>query len=103
MNQKETRKFHILNSILQQNSIVDTSAEIKKQFRSVFADNATLNATMKKAIGHLGFEIEDGKHYKLKYNGDDRYIFTMSKTPGDGRSMKNLRTQILRVLFNTTD
>ena len=102
-NQKETRKFHILNSILQQNSIIDVSNEIKKQFRSIFADNAKLNATMKKSIIHLGFTIDEGKHYKLKYNGDDRYIFTMSKTPGDGRAMKNLRTQILRVLFNTTD
>ncbi len=103
-NQKETRKYHILNSILQQNIIDDDpSAEIINEIRRVFSDNASINSNTKKAIRLLGFDIEESKHYKFTYKEDNRYLFTAAKTPGDGRTIKNLRGKILRVLFNMTD
>jgi len=102
-NQKETRKYHILNSIIQQNVVEDNSVDMISEFRRVFADNAQINANTKRAIRLLGFDIEESKHYKFTYKDDSRYLFTAAKTPGDGRTMKNLRGKILRVLFDMTD
>ena len=48
----------------------------------------------------VGFTITDGgKHYKAVFADDPRFTFTIYKTAGDGRSGKNMTSDILRKLF----
>ena len=45
---------------------------------------------MRQELMSLGFEItEAGKHYKITYRGDQRYMVTVGKTPSDNRSGSN--------------
>ena len=55
---------------------------------------------LKQDMEALGFEIkEDGKHYKVLYNGEQRYIQTMSKTPSDWRIGKISSTELSKLAF----
>ena len=52
---------------------------------------------MKKDLENLGFTIiEEGKHFKLVYYGDNRYMTTAAKTPSDTRTGSNLAAGIIR-------
>ena len=103
VNQRSTRKYHIIQSVLQNNEICDNSKEIISQIRRVFSSDLKMTGALRRDISNLGFSIEDRAHYKLTYNDDERYAFTMSKTSSDGRAAKNLRSEILKVLFSRTD
>ncbi|MGN0455055.1 MAG: hypothetical protein ACI4G1_07790 [Ruminococcus sp.] len=102
-NQRETRKYHILKSIIQQNELLNASEKIVSQIRNVFSGNFKMNSATKRKISELGFNIQEGNHYKITYKDDNRYQFTVAKTPSDGRAVQNLRSEILKNLFSTND
>ena len=55
---------------------------------------------MRQELLNLGFEItEIGKHYKLTYHGDPRYMVTIPKTPSDNRSGSNCAAKINKMMF----
>jgi hypothetical protein len=48
----------------------------------------------------MGFAISDeGKHYKLVFQGDDRYSFSLAKSGSDHRGGLNAASDISRLLF----
>lgn len=48
----------------------------------------------------MGFETPmNGKHSKLTYYGDSRYMATLAKTPSDGRSGSNIAAEMIRTMF----
>ena len=48
----------------------------------------------------LGITIsEDGKHYKLTYNNDPRYMVTVGKTPSDNRAGNNNAALINKIMM----
>lgn len=71
--------------------------EIKK----LLNDYRTMGAPLRSALKDLGFTItEDGKHYRLKYNGDERYKTTLSKNgQTSGKERIKQRTS-LRLCFD---
>ena len=42
---------------------------------------------------------QDGKHYKLTYHGDPRYLVTVGKTPSDNRSGSNTAAAIIKTML----
>lgn len=98
-NQKSTRKYHIIQSIIQNNEMCDKSSEIASEIRRIFSGDLKLTSAMRRDLGNLGFRIEERVHYRLTYKDDERYAFTMSKTSSDKRAAKNLRSEILKMLF----
>ncbi|MBZ2061554.1 hypothetical protein K1J01_04025 [Streptococcus sanguinis] len=59
-----------------------------------------LNGKLKQDLKQLGFSVsDDGKHYKLTYFNDKRYIIPMAKTPSDGRAGKNNVSNINNKVF----
>lgn len=44
--------------------------------------------------------MNEGKHYKITYGNDDRYMFTLSKTTGDYRSNLNAVSRAANKLFD---
>lgn len=100
-NQREMRKFHVIESILQQNKISGELGDVIKNMRRAFPNDFRMTPATRKILRGLGFDIEERDHYKLIYKGDQRYHFTLAKTPGDNaRGGKNLRSEILRVIFS---
>ena len=45
----------------------------------------------------VGFEVvSEQNHYKLRFMGNEKYWFTLFKTPSDARSGKNLVSDITK-------
>lgn len=87
--EKATRKADVLEDILDNNTYYHLSEERKQRVKALFKGYKNLTGTMRQLMS-LGFEItEAGKHYKITYRGDQRYMVTVGKTPSDNRSGSN--------------
>lgn len=90
MNLRTSRKFHVLTDILNLNRQTGKSDEIEKWLREIIDDSGNLNAQRKRQLIEVGFKIDNGTRYKITYNEDNRYTFTLAKTPGDYRTNMNI-------------
>ena len=97
---EDTRRKHIVQDIIQQNTIKDVLGKKREEVKRLLTDYSGLNGKLKQELQQLGFAItEDGKHYKLTYFNDKRYIIHMAKTPSDGRAGKNNVSNINNKVF----
>lgn len=88
--EKGTRQYDVLEDILQNNPYQHLSDERKQKVKNLFKGYKTLTGAMRQELISLGFEIsDDGKHYKVTYKGDPRYMVTIGKTPSDNRAGSN--------------
>lgn len=88
--EKATRRADVLVDILDSNPYYHLSEERKQKIKAIFRGYKTVTSEMKRELQSLGFDIEEaGKHYKLSYKGDSRYMVTVGKTPSDNRSGSN--------------
>lgn len=93
----KTRRWDILNDILENNEYRNIRDERENVVKKMFKDYKTLSSTMRQQLLELGFEVnEDGKHYRLTYFGDRRYKTTIAKTGSDWREGKNIALEILK-------
>lgn len=96
----DTRKKHIVQDIIQQNTIKEILSKKREEVKRLLTDYSGLTGKLKQELQQLGFIItEDGKHYKLTYFNDKRYIIHMAKTPSDGRAGKNIVSDINNKVF----
>lgn len=96
----DTRKKHIVQDIIQQNTIKEILSKKREEVKRLLTDYSGLTGKLKQELQQLGFTItEDGKHYKLTYFNDKRYIIHMAKTPSDGRAGKNIVSDINNKVF----
>ena len=85
-----TRKADILKDVLENNPYYHLAEERKQRVKSLFKGYKNLTGAMRQELLSLGFEItEEGKHYKITYREDPRYMVTIGKTPSDSRSGNN--------------
>lgn len=95
-----TRKFHIIEDILENNSCSGLRAQFVDEIKSLLNNYQRMDSATKSGLKRLGFEIiSESKHYKLVFKGDDRYTLILSKTASDHRTGKNSVTKIKRLLF----
>lgn len=98
--EQDGRRLHIVQDILKSNPGSGNAETIADQIKKCFASHGDLDASSRRLLEDLGFEIkEDGRHYKAVYQGDGRYTFTISKSSSDHRAGKNLASLINRTLF----
>ncbi|MBE9033119.1 hypothetical protein IQ266_25610 [filamentous cyanobacterium LEGE 11480] len=92
-----TRRQHIVADIVASNPVESERDEIARKIRSIFHDYQRMNAKIERTLESVGFKLIPGNnHYKMKFGGDDRYVFSFSKTPSDGRAGKNNASTICR-------
>jgi len=97
--EKSSRAYTILSSLLEANPRVGECAHVIEELRSIFRNGAQITQSSKTKLRDLGFEIEeDGRHDKIKFHNDPRYMFTVSKTPGDYREGLNLISDICKAI-----
>ena len=95
-----TRKADVLEDILDNNTYYHLSEERKQRVKALFKGYKNLTGAMRQELQSLGFEItEAGKHYKITYRGDQRYMVTVGKTPSDNRSGSNNAALINKVML----
>ena len=99
LNLTSSRKFHVLNDITRLNHQTGKAEEISDWLREIIDDSGNLNTQRKRQLMEAGFHIETGAHYKITYNEDCRYTFTLAKTPGDYRTNMNTIKDATAALF----
>ncbi|HEX8394019.1 MAG TPA: hypothetical protein VF665_16880 [Longimicrobium sp.] len=91
---------NIIDSVLRANPPSSTPEEITADLKAALSKMSKFGSSERKALEAIGFSVEDaGKHAKATYFEDERYMFTIPKTPGDHRSGKNLVSDITRSIF----
>ena len=95
------RKKDVLTDIVESNEYQHLAEEKKHKLKQILKGYKSINSGMKQDLIDLGFAFtdSDGKHYKLIYNGDERYLLTLAKTPSDNRSGDNIIGTISRKVF----
>ena len=66
----------------------------------MFKGYKNVSSAMKQELMDLGMTIsDDGKHYKLTYRDDPRYMVTIGKTPSDNRAGNNNAALINKIML----
>lgn len=98
--EKDSRKQHVVIDIVESNGYKHLAEDKKQRLKSLLKGYKTVSSSMKQELIDIGFEIsDDGKHYKLIYNGDPRYTIALAKTPSDNCSGDNIIGTISRKVF----
>lgn len=98
--QDNGRRQHILKAIAEANEPDDAPDQRREKLKSIFRDYKSLTKDVRDGLIDMGFSIsEDGKHIKITYQSDDRYIFILPKTSSDHRAGLNLVSDISKRIF----
>ena len=94
-----TRAYELLEGILALNALRGAGKEVDETLKRVLSKGETIKERDLLELKAIGFEvISDSTHYRLIYNGNDKYVITLHKTPSDVRSGKNLVSDILNTI-----
>ena len=95
------RGVDVLRDILAANKIGRVQAQRAGEIKNELKGYVTLTKPIQRVLENVGFIItSDGKHHKLTYYGDERYVTTMSKTCSDKRAGNNLASQIKKMIYD---
>ncbi|MCW7537981.1 hypothetical protein OOT46_08975 [Aquabacterium sp. A7-Y] len=95
-----SRRQHILRDLLKANPASGARQELQEAVKSLFKTYRDMDGRTRNALARIGFDIsEDGKHYKMVFQGDGRYTFALPKTTSDHRAGKNMASDINKALF----
>lgn len=96
----DSRRMHVLQSLVSANPPTGEPEAMRNTLKKLLRDYRGLDTRVRSALQEMGFGIlEDGKHYKIVFQGDDRYTFTMPKSGSDWRGGLNLASDIARLLL----
>ncbi|TAH35201.1 MAG: hypothetical protein EYC70_13260 [Planctomycetota bacterium] len=97
----DSRRHHVLDAVLHANPPTENDAGYQRErLKKLLRGYKSMDARLKRSLEEMGFSVsEDGKHYKLTFQGDDRYTFTLPKTGSDHRGGLNAASDIGRLLF----
>lgn len=96
----QSRKYHVLASILEHNEMSSYPSEVQAVFDKVTQDG-TLGADGVRELERLDFEVTKAGsgHFKIRYHGDNRYQMSVSTSPSDNRAGENLVSVYMNLLF----
>ena len=96
----DSRRKHVLSSVLAVNPASEEPSRFRNELKELLRGSTTIDSRIRRGLEQLGFEVsEDGKHYKLVFQGDGRYTFSFPKSGSDHRGGLNAASEITRRLF----
>lgn len=96
---EDTRAYELLKATIDDNPVKGYGKEIFERIKQIFSRGEGIKDKEFAELRELGFEVVSEKnHYKIVFKGDEKYWFPISKTPSDGRSGKNLASDIVKKL-----
>jgi hypothetical protein len=96
----DSRRFHILESILNQPLPDKLSENLAAKVKELLRSYREMTPKIRTGLIDLGFSISDqGKHIKLIYQSDERYTFTLPKSGSDNRGGLNAALDLSRLFF----
>ena len=97
---ENSRRKHVLDSLVSANSSSSNRQDYASRIKDLLSQYRKLDSQTLHELEEMGFEVSsDGKHHKLLFRGDNRYVVSMPKTSSDHRAGKNLVSQIITELF----
>ena len=97
---KRKRKIDVLQSVLEANDYEHIQEQRIDQLKGLFKGYRTLTREIRNALIDVGVKItDDGKHYKLTYYDDDRYVLSLPKTSSDHRAGLNFFQQLKEIIY----
>ncbi|EBO3310991.1 hypothetical protein ARC96_02630 [Escherichia coli] len=101
VNTKEgSRSNHILSSLISNNPQTMEANSRQTHLKRALNGYRSMDKATSRQLKELGFELsEEGKHWKLVYNGDSRYSYILPKTGSDYRGSLNAISDISNIIF----
>jgi ribonuclease BN (tRNA processing enzyme) len=98
--QSDSRRQHVLTVVAMSNPANEALRDRKERLKSILRQYQSMDKHTAKELEDLGFTIsEEGKHHKLTYMGDDRYVFALPKSGSDHRGGLNAASDIGKRIF----
>ncbi len=95
-----SRRIHVLSALVEANPKQDLASIKREKLKSLLRSYRNMDAVTRAGLEELGFSISDeGKHYKLVYQDDDRYTFPLAKSGSDHRGGLNSVSDIAKRIF----
>lgn len=97
----DSRRQHVLQSIVDANPLPHRIATTRHEtLKDLLCGMTTIDSRIRRGLESMGFRISNGgKHYKLVYQGDDRYTYTLPSSGSDHRGGLNAANDIGRLMF----
>lgn len=93
----DSRAYELLEAIIAANPECGNGREILATVKSVLSGGQAPRDSDFAKLRAVGFEVvSEQNHYKLRFMGNEKYWFTLFKTPSDARSGKNLVSDITK-------
>lgn len=94
------RREHIVRDLIGANPVSSEPTELEREIKAALRDYRSMDAKVRAALVRMGFAVSDeGKHVKVTFRGDPRYMFVLPKTSSDHRAGKNAASDITSTLF----
>ena len=97
---EDSRRKHLIDNILENNPSSGSLKKTEEELRRLAPHISDMDKATLRQFAELGFDItSDGKHHKMIYHGDERYMFSVPKTASDSRAGKNLICEMINTLL----
>ena len=84
---------------MENNEYIGNGRETEEVVKRILANGEALGKREITDLGRIGFKlVSESPHYKFVYKENDRYWFTISKTPSDKRGGLNNASDIIKRL-----
>lgn len=94
-----SRRYELISSLLNNNEYVNNGRETLEVVKRVLSSGEAINKRDISDLERVGFIlVNENTHYKFVYRNNERYWFSVSKTPSDRRSGKNNVSDIIKRL-----
>lgn len=93
-----SRAEELLDGILESNELTGEGQKLFTRLKTILYRNKNITESDISDLQQLGFIVttRGNNHYKLKFQGDPRYCFTLASTASEVRGMKNSYAEITR-------
>jgi len=96
----DSRRQHVLTAITASNESSDQGTKIREALKNLLRGMTRVDPKVRRGLERLGFTAsDDGKHWKVVFQGDDRYTFALPKSGSDSRGGLNAANDIARLFL----
>ena len=97
---ERSRRADVLDDIIQRNGYLALGKKKEETLKTALRGYKTLTGGTKQALEGVGLmNLDNNKHSKFLYYGDERYAVNLAKTPSDSRTGMNITKEIAALLF----